>query len=75
MDDFVAAISTVGFPIVSYLISACFIKYTYDKQADREIVHDKQDEARWNQLAELTQAVHENSEAIRELVGEIHGKD
>ena len=34
MSDIVSIISSVGFPIVSFLIAAYFIKYTYDKTAE-----------------------------------------
>ena len=34
MSELAQIISTVGFPIVSFLIAAYFIKYTYDKTAE-----------------------------------------
>lgn len=75
MSEIVSAISTVGFPIVSFLISAAFVKYTYDKQLERDNLNDQRSEEHWKQLAELTAAVSNNSEAIKELVGELHGKE
>lgn len=75
LSDVISAISTVGFPIVSFLISAWFVKYTYDKQMQRDKDHDKVDAEHWSQLAALTQAVNENSKALRELVGVVDGKD
>lgn len=75
MSELISAISTVGFPIVSFLISAAFVKYTYDKQLERDTLNDERNEAHWKQLADLTAAVSNNSEAIKELVGELHGKN
>ena len=74
MSELVSAISTVGFPIVSFLISAWFVKYTYDKQLERDKLNDQRNEEHWKQLADLTTAVSNNSEAIKELVGELHDK-
>ena len=74
MNEVISAISTVGFPIVSFLISAAFVKYTYDKQLERDQLNDQRNEEHWKQLAELTSAVSNNSEALKELVGELHGK-
>lgn len=75
MNELISAISTVGFPIVSFLISAAFVKYTYDKQLERDKLNDQRTEDHWKQLAELTAAVSNNSEALKELVGELHGKN
>lgn len=75
MTELIPAISTVGFPIVSYLISAWFVKYTYDKQLERDKINDERNEEHWKQLAELTAAVSNNSEAIKELVGELHAEN
>ena len=74
VSDVISAISTVGFPIVSFLISSWFVKYTYDRQMQRDEEHDKQDAEHWSQLAALTQAVNENSKALRELVGVVDGQ-
>ena len=71
MEDITSIVSTVGFPIVSFLISAYFIKYTYDKQIEREKQQDEKEEKHWQELSKLTEAVNENSSAIRELIGEI----
>lgn len=71
MNDIASIISTVGFPIVSFLISAYFIKYTYDKQLEREKQQDEKEEKHWQELSKLTEAVNENSSAIRALIDEI----
>lgn len=68
MNDIPNIISTLGFPIASYLISAWFIKYTYDRQMKREESHDKQASEHWQQLYTLTNAVNENTQTLRELV-------
>ena len=43
MTELVQIISTVGFPIVSFLIAAYFIKYTYDKttEANKEAMEEQ----------------------------------
>ena len=71
MSEMASIISTVGFPIVSFLISAWFIKYTYDKQLERDKINDEREDKHWAALSNLTNAVNENSQAIRQLVGEL----
>lgn len=66
MNDVVSAISTVGFPIVSFLIAIIACKYVYDKE------RKSLDEA-IEKLSALTMAVEHNSEAIRDLASEIRG--
>ena len=68
MNEITNFVNAVGFPIASYLISAYFIKYTYDKQIKREEEHDKDCKEHWAKLTDLTKAVNENSQALRELV-------
>ena len=64
MTELVQIISTVGFPIVSFLIAAYFIKYTYDKttQANKEAM---------DKIGALAEAVNHNSEVLVTLVDEI----
>lgn len=64
MSDLVSAISTVGFPIVSFIIAIFACKYVYDKE------RASLDEA-IKKLGDLTMAVEHNSEAIRDLASEI----
>ena len=71
MNELASIISTVGFPIVSFLISAWFVKYTYDKQLERDKANDEREDKHWVELGNLTNAVNENSQAIRQLVGEL----
>lgn len=68
MGELSTIISTIGFPIFSFLISAWFIKYTYDTLIAREKENDKRNESHWEQLAQLTQAVNENSQALRDMI-------
>ena len=68
MNDIASIISTVGFPIASFFISAYFIKYTYDKQIERENKNDERDANRWSELTKLTTAVNTNTEVLRDLV-------
>lgn len=64
MTELVQIISTVGFPIVSFLIAAYFIKYTYDKttEANKEAM---------DKIGALAEAVNHNSEVLVTLVDEI----
>lgn len=64
MTELVQIISTVGFPIVSFLIAAYFIKYTYDKttEANKESM---------DKIGALAEAVNHNSEVLLTLVDEI----
>lgn len=71
MSDIASLVSTVGFPIVSFLIAGYFIKYTYDKSYEKDSLRDEREEEHWKSLSELTQAVSENSTAIRELIQEV----
>lgn len=65
MSDVVQIISTVGFPIFSFLLCGAGLKYVYDKErASLDAAIDK--------LGALTLAVEKNSEAIRDLAKEIH---
>ena len=64
MTELVQIISTVGFPLVSFLIAAYFIKYTYDKttEANKEAM---------DKIGALAEAVNHNSEVLVTLVDEI----
>ena len=60
MNDFAQIISTVGFPIFSFLLCGFALKYVYDKER-------KSLDETINKLGDLTLAVEHNSEAIRDL--------
>lgn len=61
MQEVITAISTVGFPIVSFLICAWFIKYSYDKSLD---MYNKSME----KISTLADAVNHNTLVLTELV-------
>lgn len=54
-------IGSVGFPIVSFLIAAYFIKYTYDKSFDS--------------ISKLTEAVNNNTIVLTNLVEKLEAKE
>lgn len=64
MTDIAQLVSTVGFPIVSFLLAGWACKYVYDKER-------KSLDSAIEKLGELTLAVEKNSEAIRDLAAEI----
>lgn len=64
MNDIVSIISTVGFPIVSFLISVWFIKYMYDSN----LAQHKED---MGKVTALTEAVNNNTVAIVKLADSI----
>lgn len=68
MNDVASIISTVGFPIVSFLISAYFIKYSYDKQLDKDRQSDEREDRHWEEISKLTAAVNNNTEVLRDFV-------
>lgn len=68
MSDFVNIISTIGFPIFSFLLCGYALKYVYDKE--RKSLDDAIDK-----LSSLTLAVEHNSEAIRDLADQIGKSD
>lgn len=64
MTDILSAISTVGFPIVSFLICAWFIKYSYDKSLD--MFNNSLEK-----IGTLANAVNHNTEVLLTLVKEV----
>lgn len=67
MNDVVQIISTVGFPIVSFLIAAYFIKYTYDKTAEAN-------KEAMEKIGDLAEAVNNNTVVLTHLVEKIESK-
>ena len=65
--DIINAITNVGFPIVSFLICAWFIKYSYDKSLN---MYDKSLE----KIATLADAVNHNTEVLATLVKEVENE-
>lgn len=66
MNDVITAISTVGFPIFSFLVCGLALKYVYDRER-------KSLDSTIEKIGSLTLAVEKNSEAIRDLAKEIGG--
>lgn len=64
MSDVVQVISTVGFPIVSFLIAAYFIKYTYDKTAEANA-------NAMEKIGSLAEAVNNNTVVLTQLVQQV----
>lgn len=64
MNEVTQLISSVGFPIFSFLLSAYFIKYSYDKQLESN-------KDAMNSVTKLAEAVNHNSEVLSCLVREI----
>ena len=68
MQDWATIISTIGFPIFSFLLCGAGLKYVYDKErASLDAAIDK--------LGALTLAVEKNSESIRDLAQQINKED
>lgn len=65
MSEITQIISTVGFPIFSFIIAGWALKYVYDKE------RASLDEA-IKKLGDLTQAVNHNSEVISRMVDEMN---
>lgn len=68
MTELTQLISTVGFPIFSFLLTGWALKYVYDKE------RASLDEA-IKKLGDLTQAVNHNSEVISRMVDEMKEKE
>lgn len=64
MSDIISIISSVGFPIVGFLIAAYFIKYTYDKTSEAN--KDAMDK-----IGSLAEAVNNNTVVLTQLVEKI----
>lgn len=75
MNELASAISTIGFPIVSFLISAYFIKYSYDKQLEKDKLSDEREDRHWEEISKLTTAVNNNTEVLRDLVKQAMDSD
>lgn len=67
MSDVVQIITTVGFPIFSFLIAGLALKYVYDRE--RKSLDDT-----INKLSDLTNAVNHNSEVLARLVDKEESK-
>lgn len=66
--EWIQAVSTVGFPIVSFFAAGWALKYSFDKSNDS---NDK-----WrDELSKLTEAVNNNSKALTALVTRLEDAD
>lgn len=68
MADIAGIVSQVGFPIASFLLSAWFIKYSYDRQIEQNKLSDDREDRHWEEISKLTAAVNNNTEVLRDLV-------
>jgi len=68
MTDIMQIISTVGFPIFSFLICAYGLKYSYDKSLE-------QNKNNIDTLTELSKSINHNTEVLTELVAEVKHLD
>lgn len=64
MQEIAQIISTIGFPIFSFLIAAYFIKYTYDKTAEAN-------KNAMDKIGSLADAVNNNTTVLLNLTEEI----
>lgn len=69
--EMVEIVSTVGFPIASFLMSAFFIKYTFDKREEKDKDVEEREEKRWAILSDLTAAINNNTATLRQLVDRV----
>lgn len=68
MQDIATIVSTVGFPIASFLLSSWFIKYSYDKQIESNREADERESKHWEEISKLTTAVSNNTELLRSFI-------
>lgn len=68
MTDIVSIFQSLGFPVGMVIICVWFIKHIYDIQSSAELKAIEREEARWDKLAKLTEAVNENSRVLRMMV-------
>lgn len=65
MNEIAQLISTVGFPIFSFLMAGLALKYVYDKER-------KSLDSAIEKLTDLTNAVNHNSEILSRVVSEMN---
>ena len=66
MTDLTTLISNVGFPIVAFILCAYGLKYSYDKSLE-------QMNNTMSHIAEITEAVNNNTIVLTKLVQKIEG--
>ena len=65
MNDIAQVISTIGFPIFSFLMAGFALKYVYDRER-------KSLDTTIEKLSDLTNAVNHNSEVLSRVVAELN---
>lgn len=66
MTDLTTLISNVGFPIVAFILCAYGLKYSYDKSLE-------QMNNTMSHIAEITEAVNNNTIVLTKLVEKVEG--
>ena len=73
--EFVEIISKLGFPIGAFIMAAWLIRYLFDKFLLLFEKMREDDRAQTNALMNLTSAVNNNTEVLRDLVTEVKAND
>lgn len=73
--DVIDIISKLGFPIGAFLLAAWLIRYLFDKFLLLFEKMREDDRAQTNALMNLTSAVNNNTEVLRDLVTEVKAND
>lgn len=68
-------ISKLGFPIGAFIMAAWLIRYLFDKFLLLFEKMREDDRAQTNALMNLTSAVNNNTEVLRDLVTEVKAND
>ena len=68
MNEILTAISTVGFPIVSFLIAAYGLKYSFDKSCENNAKS-------LDKIGSLTESVNNNTIVLTHLVEKLEKKE
>lgn len=68
MNEIAQVISTIGFPIFSFLLAGYSLKYVYDKERSSL-------DTAINKISDLTSAVNHNSETISRLIDKMEGNN
>ena len=74
MVDWANIISTVGFPIASFLIAVLGIKYAFDKDREERLELEKRLEDMSKAIINLTQSVSDQTKVLTKCVEKCEGK-
>lgn len=75
MNEIIEIISKLGFPIGAFIMAAWLIRYLFDKFLQLFEKMREDDRAQTNALMNLTSAVNNNTEVLRDLVTEVKAND